>query len=73
MSKRKAASILMFGKKKALKYPVKVVARLSGTGTVAEYGVVTFSTASGVAAASGTVYLTVSSGTNIGTVVGTGR
>lgn len=73
MSKRGAAGILMFGNRRALKYPAKVVARLSGTGTVAAYGVITFSTASGVAAASGTCYLTVSSGTNIGTLVGTGR
>lgn len=73
MSKRKVASILMFGRKNALKYPAKVVARLTGTGTVATYGVITYATASGVAAYSGTVYLTVSSGTNIGTLVGTAR
>ena len=73
MSKRRVVSVLVTGRKKSLKYPVKIVAALSGTGTVAEYGVFTYSTASGVAAMSGKVYLTVSSGTNIGTVVGTGR
>jgi hypothetical protein len=73
MSKRQAASLLMFGKKKALKYPAKVVAGLSGTGTVAAYGVINFIAASGVAANAGRAYLTVSSGTNIGTLVGTGR
>lgn len=73
MSKRKVASVMMFGKKDALKYPAKVVARLTGTGTEAAYGVVTFVAASGVAANAGSVYLTVSSGTNIGTLVGTAR
>ncbi len=73
MSKRKVASMLMFGRKDGLKYPAKVVARLSGTGTVAAYGVLSVVAASGVAANAGRVYLTVSSGTNIGTLVGTGR
>ena len=73
MTKRRAASILMFGKKDALKYPARVVAALTGTGTVATYGIVTFVVASGTAMNLGKVYLTVSSGTQIGTLVGTGR
>ena len=74
MTKRRVASIQMFGKKDALKYPTNVVAALSGTGTVSKYGVVTVVAASGVNIISaGTTYITVSSGTNIGTLVGTGR
>jgi hypothetical protein len=73
MSKRRVASTLMFGKKDALKYPVKVVARTSGTGTEAAYGIVTMSLATTGIMTGGQVYLTVSSGTNIGTLVGTAR
>lgn len=74
MSKRKVASTLMFGKKDGLKYPAKVVARLSGTGTEAAYGVLTVVCASGaIANSAAQIYLTVSSGTNIGTLVGTAR
>ena len=67
MSKRRQASILMFGKKNCLKYPVDVVAALSGTGTAAKEGVITC-VASNV---STRAYLTVTSATNIGTLVGT--
>lgn len=70
MSKRRRASELMYGSSHGLKYPVKVVAALSGTGTVAAKGVFTVVAASGVATAH-SIYLTVSSGTNIGTLVGT--
>jgi hypothetical protein len=76
MSKRAAASRLMFGTLRGLKYPVKVVASLSGTGTVAAYGVISISTATvGSLAFTGgaKVYMTVSSGTNIGTLIATGR
>lgn len=73
MSKRQAASKLMFGKKKALKYPAKVVARMTGTGTEAAYGVITLSVSTVGINTAGQAYLTVSSGTNIGTLVGTAR
>jgi len=55
----------MFKKKRALKYPVNVVAAASGTGTVAKSGIVTWSSATGKC------YLTLSAGTNIGTLVST--
>lgn len=67
MSKRRRASELIFGKKHALKYPVRVVSVLSGTGTATAGGVVTL-LASNVATAA---YMTLDSGTNIGTLVGT--
>lgn len=72
MSKRRAMSVLMFSRNHGFRghVPPMVVA-LSGTGTVAAAGVLTI-----VAASAGTwggwgAYLTVSSGTNIGTLVGT--
>ena len=64
MSKRRRASEIMFSKSHGLKYPVRVVATLSGTGTVAEKGVITIVTNS-------SVYLTLTTATNIGTIVGT--
>ena len=67
MSKRRRASELMFKSKYALKYPVDVVAAISGTGTVAKNGVITV-VASNVATQA---YLTLATGTNIGTLVGT--
>ena len=67
MSKRRRASELMFGKSHGLKYPTKVVAVTSGTGTVAKGGVLTV-----VASATATqTYLTITTATNIGTLVGT--
>lgn len=65
MSKRRRASELMFGKKHALKYPAKVVAQASGTGTETGGGIIT------VVASDDKAYVTVTSGTNIGTLVGT--
>ena len=64
MSVRRRASEIMFSKSHGLKYPVRVVVAASGTGTAAEKGVITVVTNS-------TVYLTMTTGTNIGTVVGT--
>ena len=59
----------MWGHSHGLRYPVTVMAALSGTGTVAAKGV--FTVVQPALASTGLVYLTVSSGTNIGTVVGT--
>lgn len=67
MSKRRVASQLMFKSKYALKYPVDVVSVLSGTGTLAKSGVITV-VASNVATQ---CYLTLTTATNIGTLVGT--
>jgi DUF971 family protein len=67
MSKRRRASELAFKNKHSFRYPAKVVAVASGTGTIATHGIVTV-----VAGATATqAYLTVSSGTNIGTLIGT--
>lgn len=68
MSKRRRASILMFKNKYSLKYPVDIVPALTGTGTETKSGVITV-----VATVSTTnrAYVTISSGTNIGTLVGT--
>lgn len=71
MSKRRRASELIYGKSHGLRYPVNVVAALSGTGTVAAKGVFTVVAASGAADSAQGVYLTVTSATNIGTLVGT--
>jgi len=67
MSKRRQASILVFGSKYGFKHPVKITTVLSGTGTVAKSGVVTL-VASNVATQ---VYITVVATTNIGTIIGT--
>lgn len=67
MSKRRRASELMFGKSHGLKYPVNVVAVLTGTGTETNKGVITV-VASNVATRA---YMAITSGTNIGTLVGT--
>lgn len=67
MSKRRVASLLMFNKKRALKYPVNVVVALSGTGTATRHGTVTL-VASNVATQA---YVVVTSGTNVGVLVGT--
>lgn len=70
MSKRRRASELIFGRSHVLKYPVTVMSALAGTGTVARGGVLTVIAASGAAITAHTVYLTISAGTNIGTLVG---
>lgn len=67
MSKRRRASELITGKSHGLKYPVNVIAVLSGTGTETKKGVFTV-VASNV---STQVYMIFTSGTNIGTLVGT--
>ena len=67
MSKRRVASELMFGNKYGLKYPVSVVSALSGTGTETRGGTITV-VASNVAT---TAYITITTDTNIGTLVGT--
>ena len=69
MTKRRRASELIFKRSHAFKTGAKtpIVAVLSGTGTVPAMGVMTL-----VAAATATqIYLTLSSGTNIGTLIGT--
>lgn len=69
MSKRRRASELIFKRSHGFSIGAKipVVAVLSGTGTVAANGVLTV-----VAGATATqCYLTISSGTNIGTLIGT--
>jgi hypothetical protein len=55
----------MFKKKRALKYPVNVAISAAGTGTAAKSGVITWNSSTGKC------YLTLSSGTNIGTLVAT--
>lgn len=67
MSKRRRASELIFGKSHGFKYPINVVAVLSGTGVETKKGTFTV-VASDV---STRCYLTVVSGTNIGTLIGT--
>lgn len=68
MSKRRRASELLFGSKYALKYPAKVIAVTSGTGTEDAGGGHITVVASDVAT---TAYLAVTTDTNIGTLVGT--
>lgn len=67
MSKRRVASILICKKKNAFKYPVKVVAVTSGTGTATNAGIITLVAASVATRA----YLTIAATTNVGTLVGT--
>ncbi len=64
MSKRRRASELVYKNKYGFKWPVAVVAVLSGTGTATAGGVITINTAV-------QVYVTAASGTNIGTLIGT--
>lgn len=69
MTKRRRASELIFKRSHGFTAGAKtpIVAVLSGTGTVAAMGVITV-----VAAATATqCYLTLSSGTQIGTLIGT--
>jgi len=68
MSKRRKASELMFGQTHALKYPVHVVAAGSGTGTDTRGGVITVVFGATTATSA---YITIQTGTNIGTLVGT--
>lgn len=68
MSKRRRASELITGRSHMFKYPVAVVAVLSGTGANATSKGVMTVLASNVAT---TCYITLSSGTNIGTLIGT--
>ncbi len=70
MSKRRRVGELVFSSKYALKYPVDVVAAFTGTGTVAQKGVFTLVASSGAAQTAHTVYVTISAGTFIGTLVG---
>ena len=72
MSKRRAASVLMFSRNHGFRGHVPpMVVTLAGTGTVSSAGVITILANSTGTWASWVAYLTVSSGTNIGTVVGT--
>lgn len=72
MSKRRVASILMFNRVHCFRGHIPpMVVTTGGTGTIAADGILTV-----VAVTQGTfagfqAYLTVSSGTNIGTLVGT--
>lgn len=67
MSKRRRASELMYGTQRGLRYPVRIVAVLTGTGVETGKGIITV-----VASNTSTrCYITVASGTNIGTLVGT--
>ena len=72
MSKRRVASVLMFNRNHGFRsHTPPMVAVLSGTGTIAADGILTVLAPTAGTFAAGVVYLTVSSGTNIGTVVGT--
>lgn len=67
MSKRRRASELIYGRSHGMKYPVAVVSVLSGTGTETNKGCFTV-VASNVATR---CYVAFTSGTNIGTLIGT--
>lgn len=75
MTKRRVANNLMFGGKRGLKYPVNIVMAVSGTGTATKGGVVTVVSATASNSfqinTGGTVYCTLTAGTNIGTKIGT--
>ena len=68
MSKRRRASELIFKNKYSFKYPVDVVGAITGTGTEATIGVITVVAA---AATTNRAYITLTTATNIGTLVGT--
>ncbi len=72
MTKRRRASELMF-KSGNIFRPGKlsIVAVTSGTGTIAAAGIITILATTALPSGQ-SVYLTISSGTNIGTLVGTG-
>ena len=77
MSKRRVAGNLLFnGKGNALKHPAHIVVVLTGTGTATRGGVLTLVAPAAPTKAqlysTGSVYLTMSANTNIGTLVGTG-
>jgi hypothetical protein len=69
MSKRRAASIMLFKKKNCLKYPVRITAVLSGTGTGTNAGLVTVVAAASAAATR--TYMVLAATTNLGVLVGT--
>ena len=73
MTKRRRASEIILGCKRGFKYPIDVAAVLSGTGTVATKGCITLVATTGASGTWGAnvAYITVSSGTNIGTLIGT--
>lgn len=69
MTKRRVANVLCFKGRNVIKAggQLPIVSVLSGTGTIAASGILTI-----VAGAVATqAYITVSSGTNIGTIIGT--
>ena len=68
MSKRRAASELLFGNKRSLRHPAKIIAVLTGTGTEDVGGGQITVVASDVAT---TAYIAITTDTNIGTLVGT--
>ena len=69
MSKRRRASELITGRSHGFKYPVAIVGVTSGTGANATAkGVLTVVAGASVATQ---CYITLSSGTNIGTLIGT--
>ena len=72
MSKRRVASILVTGKKNSFKYPVKIVPVLSGTGTATGGGVFTLAAAA-TSTLNMSVYCTLTTGTNMGTLIGTSK
>ena len=73
MSKRRAASVLMFRRNHGFnaRHTPPIVVALSGTGTIAAGGILTIVANSAGTFAGWNAYLTVSSGTNVGTLVGT--
>lgn len=71
MSKRRAASVLMFSRNHGFRGHIPpMVVYTAGTGTVAALGVISVIAASTGTYATWTAYITVSSGTNIGTLIG---
>lgn len=73
MTKRRRASELMFKTSHGFgpRGRLPIVAVTSGTGIIAAHGILTI-LATASAPTSQTVWITVSSGTNIGTIIGTG-
>lgn len=75
MSKRRVAAQLMFNRGHIFRghTPPIVISTVGGTGTIAADGIITVAIGSNSALAlqTASAYLTVSSGTNIGTLVGT--
>jgi hypothetical protein len=73
MTKRRRASELMFKTSHGFgpRGRLPIVAVTSGTGTIAVHGIITILATTSNPTAQ-TAWLTISSGTNIGTIVGTG-